>query len=269
MCLTHLCAASEFRPFDGPRPIAILIESNPWASVIGADTPRVAIYENGDVIYTRRNGHGIGYRYVKLDTNELETVRARIGPIFANKDIESSYDLVRGGTDRPTTMFYFRNGDREIATMVTGMTDGDAELPVRSQSPTVKKSDSFPHALLELHKWLSKLDFAQSKEWSPKYVEVMLWDYSYAPGASIHWPKDWPALNSSRAIKRGDSYSVFLDIPLLPKLREFLATGKKKGAVEIDGKKMAASYRFVFPGEPSWRKAFAAAMIRSDESGGH
>jgi hypothetical protein len=32
------------------------------------------------------------------------------------------------------------------------------------------------------------------------HVEVMLWDYSYAPDASIHWPKDWPALNSDRAM---------------------------------------------------------------------
>jgi hypothetical protein len=44
---------------------------------------------------------------------------------------------------------------------------------------------------------------------------------------------------------------------MLPKLRAFLKTRKEKGPVEISGKKMTASYRFVFPSERIWRKALA------------
>lgn len=47
LCVTSVCTAAEFDPFEGPKPLAIFIQSDPWAMVIGSDTPRVAIYENG------------------------------------------------------------------------------------------------------------------------------------------------------------------------------------------------------------------------------
>lgn len=48
--------AAGFDPFAGPKPLAVLIQSDPWAMVIGSDTPRVAIYENGRVIFVQRSG---------------------------------------------------------------------------------------------------------------------------------------------------------------------------------------------------------------------
>ncbi len=91
----------------------------------------------------------------------------------------------------------------------------------------------------------------------------MLWDYSYAPESSIVWPKDWPSLESDRTTRRGQAYSIFLDGASLPKLREFLATQNQRGAVEVSGKKLAADYRFVFPGEPVWRNAFEEAAKKA------
>ena len=88
----------------------------------------------------------------------------------------------------------------------------------------------------------------------------MVWDYSYAPEASIRWPKDWPSLESDRTYKHdGDMHSIFLDGTTLPELKRFLGTCKPKGAVEISGKKMAVSYRLVVPGEMATRRAFQAA----------
>ena len=66
-------------------------------------------------------------------------------------------------------------------------------------------------------------------------------------------------MKPDRAVRRGGLYSTFLDGSMLPRLREFLATRKQRGAVEVDGKKMAVAYRFTFPGEPTWRKALLAA----------
>ncbi len=116
--LATVCAAAHFDPFQGPKPLAIFIQSDPWAMVIGSDTPRVAIYENGETIFAK---------------------------------------------------------------------------------------------------------------------------------------------------KVNDRLAIFLDGALLPKLREFLATRKPKSAVGIEGKKMAVSYRFTFPGEPAWRKAFAAAGEQAEK----
>ena len=275
LCLTSVCIAADFDPFAGPKPIVILIQSDPWAMVIGSDTPRVAIYENGDVMFVKTVNDRLVYHHVLLDKEGLEKVRKQIRPVLGIKELKPWYNMRPNVTDQPKAMFYLRDGDREVATSVYGLMAAGTKLPAYTEFPGGPKPTNPPDELLELHKWLCKMDYPDSKEWTPKYVEVMLSDYSYAPEASIQWPKEWPSLNSDRAIKRGHSYSIFLDGSLLPKLREFLATQKEKGAVEIEGKKMAASYRFTFPGEPAWRKAFDAAAKsqeqeekRGDKAGG-
>jgi len=262
--LARLCAAAEFNPFEGPAPLVVLIASDPWAMVLGADTPRVAIYENGDVIYVKAQNRHLAYRYVHLDKAGLEAVRQKIAPVFAVTGLKPVYRLTRA-TDQPSAMFYFKDGNREVATEVYGRI-GDSEETVTHRSVRDMAADIPPHALLDLYDWLCGLDYSQSSEWTPRYVEVMLWDYSYAPERSIQWPKEWPSLTSERVIKRGDSYSIFLDGSLQPALERFLATRKPKGAVEVDGRKMAVSYRAAFPGEPIWRKTMEAERERDAAS---
>ena len=46
--------ALDFDPFKGPKPIVVLIQTNPWLSVIGSDIPIVAVYEDGQIIYQKR-----------------------------------------------------------------------------------------------------------------------------------------------------------------------------------------------------------------------
>jgi hypothetical protein len=45
----------------------------------------------------------------------------------------------------------------------------NASLCGRGVQAVCKKPAPPPHALLELHKWLSKPDLAQGKEWSPTW----------------------------------------------------------------------------------------------------
>jgi hypothetical protein len=260
-CSTMLARAAEFDPFEGPTPIAIFIQTNPWLMVIGSDTPRVTVYDNGDVIFVKKVEKRLVYHRVTLDKKGLEEVRAKLKPVLALKDLKPRYDIRPNATDQPEAIFYLNDGGREVATSVYGLMAAGTELPGFTQFPGGPKPTIPPDELLKLHKWLCELDYPHGKEWTPKYVEVMLWDYPDAQ-ASTPWPKDWPSLASERTIKRGDAYSIFLDASLLPKLRELLAANKGGGAVEIDGKKMAASYRMTFPGEGLWHKAFKAAAER-------
>jgi len=48
--------AAEFSPFDGSKPIAVLIQADPWAMVMGGDNPRVAVYEDGTVFFLKSPG---------------------------------------------------------------------------------------------------------------------------------------------------------------------------------------------------------------------
>lgn len=264
--LLSLGAAAPFDPFAGPKPLAVFIQSDPWAMVLGADTPRVAVYENGEVVFVKKVGERIAYHHVKLTPKGLAALKARIAPALAVKDLKSWYNVAPGVTDQPKALFYLRDGNREIATSVYGLSAKGTKLPAFTVFPGAPEPDAPPSELLKLHSWLSTLDFPTSQEWTPRYVEVMLWDYSYAPDSSIIWPKDWPSLESPRTVKRGSSYSIFLDGSQLPKLRAFLATRTERGAVEVEGKKMAAEFRYAFPGEPVWNKAFNDAAKREAEA---
>lgn len=74
--------------------------------------------------------------------------------------------------------------------------------------------------------------------WQPKYVEVMLWDYSYAPEKSVPWPKNWPALGSPRALKRRENYSIFMNGTQLPQINGFLARNKGTRDGEVGRQEM-------------------------------
>lgn len=257
LCWMPSCMAAEFNPFDGPKPIVVFIESDPWLMVIGSDTPRVAIYDDGQMIFVKKVDGRLAYHHVTVDKETLAAFRDRLKPVLALKGLKRRYDVRPNVTDQPEAMFYLRDGDRQVTTRVYGLTADGAERRPSTAYPDGPEPDVPPTELLKLHKWLCSLDLRGGKEWTPKYVEVMLWDYSYAPDPSIQWPKQWPSLDSAGTIKRGeDQYSIFLDGAMLPELRKFLATRKEKGAVEVAGKKFAASYRRTFPGEPLWMAAF-------------
>jgi hypothetical protein len=248
----HLGKAAEFHPFDGPIPVAILIETNPWAMVIGADTPRVAVYDDGEVIFAKQQNQRMQYYQLTLDATSFKTMRAQVSALLSMTDLKHSYELVRV-TDQPEAKFYLSDKKRELVTSVYGLSSTGNSVSVSGDA----KKAGVPRELLDFYQWLLGLDSSQRKVWTPKYVEVMLWDYSYAPQPSIKWPRDWPSLDSDRTVKRGEAYSIFLDGRLQPQLAAFLATRSEKGAVEVSGKKMAADYRYTFPGEPTWRKAFS------------
>src|SRR5262245_28012798 len=75
-------AAAKFEPWVGPKPVAVFTEFNPWLMVIGSDTPRVAIYENGDVIFVKKIGEAYAYHAVRLPPAQLQELEARWQPVF-------------------------------------------------------------------------------------------------------------------------------------------------------------------------------------------
>jgi hypothetical protein len=241
-------AAVKFDPFAGPKPIAVFTEINPWLMVIGSDTPRVAVYENGDVIFTKKIGDAYAYHYKKLAPPELSVLERRWQAMLTLTPPKDGYEISYA-TDQATAVFYLRQGDKTFATRVYGL-DCRGTVPVASN---LKPDAKPPAALYDVHRTLCVLDFSDSQPWVPKYIEVMFWDYSYAPNQSVAWPKTWAGFDSERAIKRGEAYSIFLDGTQLPALRSFLKTQREKGAVELAGKKWAVDFRYTFPSEPMWR----------------
>jgi len=248
-------SAAEFHPFNGPKPIAVLIQSDPWSMVMGADNPRFVVYEDGTAIFVKASKDGAKYFTKKFSEVELSEFEKHLSPVLDLKTPKHFYNLRPNVTDQPEAEFYIKDGGGELATRIYGLKSSGTNTFPYTITPGRHKPDEVPEALLVLHKYLCSIEYPDVTEWHPKYVEVMIWPYEYAPEASIIWPKSWPALDSERTVKRGDSYSIFLEGNIMQELQKFLRTEKEKGAVEIGGKKWAVSVRYVFPSEPVWRNA--------------
>ncbi|MEJ2689141.1 MAG: hypothetical protein P8130_04175 [Deltaproteobacteria bacterium] len=260
--LTILLSASSvsalgINPFDGPEPIAVMIQTNPWLMVIGSDTPTIAIYSDGQIIKLNQEKENAPlYVQAQLTEQQLEEVKRKILSFGDYSKINRSYDLAPNVADLPETKIFLNLRGAKLGTSIYGLMVPDARILALSSIPGQDKPDTLPENLKNLHNYLSNLKFESSKEWIPKFVEVMIWPYENAPDESIHWPKNWPGLDSPNTLKRHAGYSIFLPGDMIEQLGKFLITRKEKGAVEIGNKKWAVSLRYTFPGEPVWRKVF-------------
>jgi hypothetical protein len=223
--------------------------------VMGSDTPQFVLYDTREVLFGRRDGC---YRH-QLSERELQELMARVRAVTSGPPIKRFIDLAPDITDQSSVDFYLDGDGKYVATRVYGLsTSGHLAAPYTVMSGSSKR-DTMPKELASLYEFLHSRDYPDSHRWLPKYFEVIIWPYEYAPDTSIRWPRDWPSIDSERAIKHGDMYSIFLDSALLPQLERFLRTRKETGAVEVAGKKRAADWRYVFPSEPVWRKALERA----------
>ncbi len=253
LILTAFCSAKDIEPFAGPKPIAVMLQENPLATVMGAETPRIAIYENGDVIYSRdgtpqKTGT---YFYAELGVPALSAVIDQVKPVVDLKELKPMYNL-SDDTNQGAVLFYLRVDNREVVTSVYGLHPQDDRDSFR-----VRTISKLPDQLRQLYHYLLTVDFTETRLWKPTYVEAMLFPFDDASDGLIQWPKAWPDLKSDRAVQRKSGYSIFLDGSMRDELKDFLAGEKEKGAVEIDGKKWTVASRPVFPSEPIWRKAFS------------
>jgi hypothetical protein len=257
MCIVAAGQANGIDPFKGPQPIAVLIQTDPWLMVIGSDTPMLTIYDDGQVIYLRRGEEGTPlYVCKQLTQEELEGTKKELAAFGDFSAIKAYYNLAPNITDMPETKIYLSLNSKTMVTSVYGLMATKTQLPAYTVMPGIQTPATLPDSLRNLYDYLVRLKFVGAKPWQPTYIEVMVWGYSYAPDKSIHWPKEWPRLESPDTIKRGDAYSIFLPGADIAKLRSFLNTRKEKGAVEIGGKKWAVAYRYAFPSEPVWMRAF-------------
>lgn len=203
--------------------------------VVGSDSPRLALYEDGLVIYRTDSD----FKSVKLSKHEVDQLQTSLD-IDALACVVGHYEAA-DGTDQATETIFIGRGDKLASISVYGAPIG----------PKV------PKAMTAAYQKLVKFDHPSARTWLPDKVEVIVWPYNYAPEASIIWPQEWPGLHSADTVKRGNGFSIYLPAADYPRLVEFLKGRNEKGAVEIGGKKWAADVRFPFPREEMWMNAEA------------
>jgi hypothetical protein len=216
-------------PAAGAEPVIVYIETDPWAMVIGSDSPQFVLYDDGTVIYRADDG----YRSVTLTEAERAALTAKVS-LAGIPD----YTDYTSATDQPSSIIIdFRTKQAAVA---YGATSQHRE----SGEPDDK--------LLAMITLLREYQSPDAAAWEPEAIEVMIWPYEYAPEASINWPKAWPGLDHPATVQRGDSYSLFVPISERQALLAFLDTRKPRGAVKIGGRKWAVSLRTPLPGEARW-----------------
>jgi hypothetical protein len=216
------------------KPLVVLFETNPWLMVIGSDSPYFVLYDSGIIIYSEIIDRKLFRKLVILNQDEMKKFIEYLSidkSIYKLKEeIISSY-----GFDQPTNIIYLNLTQKKII-MVYGYIEKDNEDRNRT-----------PIAFINLYDKIKHYRNVNSVEWIPPKIEIMFWDYNYAPNKR-DWIKGFPDLNSPSTINRGgDLYSVFIDGDEYETFIKYLKEMGEKEAVEINERKMAISYRIPFP----------------------
>lgn len=229
----HTLAAARLS--DKPGPLVVLLENDPWASVMGSDSPIFALYEDGTVIQKSANG----FITTRLANPEMNQLLGRLDLPSLSRS-HGRFDAA-DATDQPEqNLLIYRTASPVFVSVYGSLKD----KVVRAKIPL---------EVIDAYDMLAQFKHPKSRAWLPENIEVMIWPYEYAPEPSLKWPKEWPGLSDAKTVRRGkDSFSIFMPSTKLADLRAFFKRRNERGAVEIDGQKWSASIRFPFPHEKLW-----------------
>lgn len=235
LLFTFLTYAQDFNK-DYGKPLIVLIETDPLAMVLGADVPSFVLYEQGQIIYKVIEDKKLKLFEVTLTKNEIQKVIQSFGitdKIYRLKDNIETVEI----TDQPSNILTL---DLKIKKTINvyGRIDNKEFGQAREKTPK---------EFLIVYDNLKKYRNSQAKVWMPDKVEIMFWDYNYAPNKR-DWIKGFPDLNSPTTIRRGkDSYSVYIDKDKYAEFLKYYKSSGEKEAVLINGRKMSIDYRLPFP----------------------
>lgn len=235
-------------------PIAIVTEYDPWAMVIGADSPRAILFADGTFIRTDLSGRSLSFSTARLSPSELSRVQAALGPMRAFTRLKDAYDLAPNVTDMPTAELVRNEGRLSKTVEVYGYRLGLVDVPATFVSFTDEKADRLPLEFDKAFRVLVGLRPTRLVRWHPRYLEVMVWPFEYSRKEPLAWPDKWPDLSHPLTLQRGDSYSLFLPSSEQPTLETFLSARLSGQAVRIGGRKWSISWRPVTPGGPVARE---------------
>jgi hypothetical protein len=220
----------------GTEPLVLLTEYNPWAMVVGSDTPTFALYVDGTVIYWR--GDRVSGKYLVAHLSPAQVSRWVESAHLAQLDQFKSCYSISDSTDAPTNVLVVKTlqGFRSIE--VYGSIRHLENVPERS----------LPTDLQAAFAMLLRFNAEGAIPWQPRYFEVIIWPFTYAK-STAKWPSRFPNLSDKNTQRDGTGYRLFLPITELDRYKAFIAAVKPTQAVFLGGRKWSVSARFPFPHE--------------------
>jgi hypothetical protein len=239
-----MCGAARFGRADTTvttsavaKPSIVLIEYDPWAMVIGSDTPTFALYEDGTVIYRSADRQ---QHVVKLPPTE----RAALGRDLGVSELAGLNDGYRASyaSDQPTNRVCVWTPTRKCVAVY-------GSLRSRSRAFPGEPKNVVPATFQRAFERMIAFSHPAAKRWLPPQLEIMIQPFS--ADTKVEWPQTW---GTAQLTKHGGTEEVFLDGRFEDELRALFQKNRgQRWVLVIDGRTWAVSgVRTPFPGEAGW-----------------
>lgn len=238
------------------QPVLAMMELNPWLMVIGSDSATFVLYDDGRVVYRAHHADGSPGDYLTVTLKDAER-RALLAELDVGRlGALPVFTRAANATDMPTTVLITFPSGKARSVSVYGLLDPDQKHQVLGWT-TMEGAPEPPApspVFLDLYRRLHAFSRADATPWTPPVLEVMVWDYDYAPNARP-WPAGWPDLASAVGQPTDTAVGrIFVDGRDQDALLAFLRTLGEREAVLMNGRKFAIGVRPVIPGEELWRR---------------
>ena len=227
---------------NAAEPHVVLLERDPWRTVVGSDSPTFVLYSDGLAIFRTSNASSSrsGYLSTRLSSAEYQAFISSISP-KAMANLAASY-MAASSTDQPNNELHVWLNGRRKSVSVYGALRRDAEA--RSKTPA---------DFLRVFDAITKFS-AEASPWLPDYIEVLIWPFDYSAEQPLQWPEGWPPFEQARPRGREGLHQLFLEAKHFDRLNELINSLNPKQAVSLANRKWAISYRLALPQENAWAR---------------
>lgn len=239
--LSRLPCRAQDLPAPDARPVAVLITYDPWAMVIGSDSPSIVVYDDGTIIFRRQVSSG---RYEYAVVHDRRALNRLVGTPEQRTTFATAKDdyVLKHATDQPTTRLCLWLDTGRKCTSIYGLSEAEA-----------RQAESVPPQVAGILRPLAGFSDRRARAWWPGQIEVMVWPYDHSPEEPAKWPEEWPDLDDPSTVARGEaSFSVFVPSGERERLLSFVQRLRERQAVEIRGRKWSVGLRIPFPHDAEW-----------------
>jgi hypothetical protein len=135
--------------------------------VIGSDSPSFVLYDSGKLIYHLIENRKLTKYIVNLTQNEMNEFIENLSIDETVYDLDDLY-MVSNWTDQPYNKLYLSITVNKQITVYGNLNNNED----RNNTPSL---------YLDLYDKIKNYRNENAIEWIPPKIEIMFWDYDYAP----------------------------------------------------------------------------------------
>lgn len=246
LSLLLLGGAKPSTPVEDARPVLVLYETNSLTFYPLSESPAFALYDNGEIIFTRKDAQGFDIKYFheKLEKEEFFDFiqKTDFDSILEESGEDKSFSTA---TDQPDNYVYRFSSKNVWFYHYYGSL----------RSPTSKSRKEAPKRLVQLFDHLTQYAPLRGlQEWKPDRYELIA-QCNDAKGSAAPWPSSLPDLKSPTTKKMDETISsLYLTQDQYQAFLVAQAKLKDGTNFRISGRSCMLVTRIPFPHENLWMR---------------